>query len=75
MRLAWNRDGPFAFLSCARWYSVAASGGDGLLPQAAADGGQVAAGERLAGVLELAVKRTTVLLLEFIRRPEWLRAL
>ena len=38
MRLARNRGGPFAFLCCARWYSVAASGGDGLLPQAAADG-------------------------------------
>jgi hypothetical protein len=74
MPIGRNRGGPFAFFVL--WETVLRCGFvTGLLPQAAADGGQVAAGERLAGVLELAVKRTTVLLLEFIRRPEWLRAL
>jgi hypothetical protein len=63
-------------LCCAAAVLRCGCGGDRRLPpQAAAGGGQVAAGERLAGVLELAVKRTSVLLLEFIRRPEWLRAL
>jgi hypothetical protein len=68
----WNQTPPFSHFSAVqRRYPVAVvSGREGLLAPA-----QVAAGQQAAGVLELAVKRTSVLLLEFIRRPEWLRAL
>ena len=52
-----------AFSCCAEMVLGCGFGRDRLVPHAAADGEQVAAGEQLAGVLELAVKRTTVLLL------------
>jgi hypothetical protein len=74
--ISWNRGGPFAFFCCDE--AVLRCGTSkpwGLSPRHAVARGQVAAGQQAAGVLELAVKRTTVSLLEFIRRPEWLRAL